>query len=159
MSVRTRFAPSPTGSLHVGGVRTALYCLLYAKKNGGTFVLRIEDTDQVRSTEEAAVGIQRDLRWCGIDWDEGPGRDGGCGPYFQSQRLDIYNAWVEKLLQSGRAYRAWETKEELDRLRKEAEAGPRGAARVQARCRGSTSALGRRIASASASASFSRVSG
>ena len=74
MTIRTRFAPSPTGSLHVGGARTALFCLLYARKTGGRFVLRIEDTDRLRSTEESAVGILRDLEWLGLTWDEGPHR-------------------------------------------------------------------------------------
>lgn len=123
MTVRTRFAPSPTGSLHVGGVRTALYCLLYARKTGGRFVLRIEDTDQARSTEEAAAGIQRDLRWCGLDWDEGPGKEqpGDAGPYFQSRRLDLYNTHVDRLLASGHAFLAWESRDELDAMRKQAE--------------------------------------
>lgn len=120
--VRTRFAPSPTGSLHVGGVRTALYCMLYAKKHGGSFVLRIEDTDQARSTEEAAVGILRDLQWCGLDWDEGPGKDGDVGPYYQSQRLQTYDRYVEQLLMEGKAYHAWESKAELEAMRKEVEA-------------------------------------
>jgi glutamyl/glutaminyl-tRNA synthetase len=111
--VRTRFAPSPTGSLHVGGVRTALYCLLYARRHEGRFVLRIEDTDQVRSTDEAARGILRDLRWCGLFWDE--------GPVAQSQRLSIYDEYVDKLLASGRAYLAWDSTEELGALRKAAE--------------------------------------
>lgn len=112
--VRTRFAPSPTGSLHVGGVRTALYCLLYARRHQGRFVLRIEDTDQVRSTDEAARGILRDLQWCGLFWDE--------GPVAQSQRLSIYDEYVDKLLASGHAYLAWESTEELGALRKAAEA-------------------------------------
>lgn len=120
--VRTRFAPSPTGSLHVGGVRTALYCMLYAKKHGGSFVLRIEDTDQARSTTEAAVGLLRDLRWCGLDWDEGPGKDGEVGPYYQSERLHIYDRYVEQLLLEGTAYHAWESKSELEALREAAKA-------------------------------------
>ncbi len=126
MTVRTRFAPSPTGSLHIGGVRTAFYCWLFAKKSGGTFVLRIEDTDQARSTEEAAAGIQRDLRWCGLTWDEGPEVGGPEASYFQSQRLPIYNGYVEQLLASGHAYPAYETREELEALRKEGEANKTG---------------------------------
>jgi len=124
MTVRTRFAPSPTGSLHVGGARTALYCLLHAHHEGGTFVLRIEDTDRARSTDEATEGIQRDLRWMGLEWDEGPGREeiGDRGPYFQSKRLDLYDRHIQQLLDAGLAYEAWETREELDALRKEAEA-------------------------------------
>lgn len=122
MSIRTRFAPSPTGSLHVGGARTALYCLLQARREGGRFLLRIEDTDQARSTEEAAAGILRDLRWLGLDWDEGPGaEDAGTGPYFQSQRLELYDRYVDALLASGHAYLAWDSTEELDAWRKEAE--------------------------------------
>lgn len=120
--VRTRFAPSPTGSLHVGGVRTALYCLLYARKRGGAFVLRIEDTDQARSTDEAAAGILRDLQWCGLQWDEGPGIEGAVGPYYQSRRLALYDRYVDQLLASGHAYLAWDSKAELDALRKAAEA-------------------------------------
>jgi glutamyl/glutaminyl-tRNA synthetase len=119
--IRTRFAPSPTGSLHVGGVRTALYCLLYARQQGGKFVLRIEDTDQARSTEEAAHGIQRDLEWCGLGWDEGPGIGGDTGPYFQSQRLDLYNKYVDQLLASGHAYLSWESRDELAAMRQSAE--------------------------------------
>jgi glutamyl/glutaminyl-tRNA synthetase len=123
MPVRTRFAPSPTGSLHVGGARTALYCLLYARKQGGRFLLRIEDTDQARSTDEAAAGILRDLRWLGLDWDEGPGAESaGTGPYFQSQRLDTYGPVFETLLASGHAYEAWDSPAELEALREQARA-------------------------------------
>jgi glutamyl-tRNA synthetase len=120
---RTRFAPSPTGSLHVGGVRTALYCYLWAAKHGSAFVLRIEDTDRARSTDEATAGILRDMAWCGLSWDEGPERpDAPYGPYFQSQRLELYDRYVEQLLAEGKAYEAWETGEELQAMRKEAEA-------------------------------------
>ena len=84
--VRTRFAPSPTGLLHVGGVRTALFSWLYARHNGGRFVLRIEDTDETREHPEAIEQIQRSLRWVGLDWDEGPDAGGDCGPYIQSER-------------------------------------------------------------------------
>jgi glutamyl/glutaminyl-tRNA synthetase len=122
---RTRFAPSPTGSLHVGGARTALFCLLHARRTGGQFLLRIEDTDQVRSTDDAAEGLLRDLRWLGLDWDEGPDRDGGRGPYYQSRRLAIYDRYVNDLLASGHAYEAWETSAELDAERKAAEAEKR----------------------------------
>ncbi len=117
---RTRFAPSPTGSLHVGGARTALYCLLWARRTGGRFILRIEDTDRVRSDEEASRGILRDLRWLGLHWDEGPEVGGEVGPYYQSQRRDIYDRHVERLLSEGRAYEAWDTREELDALREQA---------------------------------------
>lgn len=126
MSVRTRFAPSPTGSLHVGGARTALYCLLHARHHGGKFLLRIEDTDRARSTEEAADGILRDLRWLGLLWDEGPGREqAGTGPYFQAQRLDLYNAAIDALLASGHAYEAWDSPAELDADRAVAAAAKR----------------------------------
>ncbi len=114
---RTRFAPSPTGSLHVGGARTALYCLLWARVTGGKYILRIEDTDRRRSTEESTNGILADLAWLGLDWDEGPGVGGDVGPYFQSERLDLYNPYVEQLLASGHAYEAWETSEELTAMR------------------------------------------
>lgn len=117
--VRTRFAPSPTGSLHVGGTRTALYCLLVARKAGGRFLLRIEDTDRTRSTEEAAEGILRDLRWLGLLWDEGPERDpDGTGPFFQSGRLPSYQRIYQQL--GDRAYQAWDTPEELTALREAA---------------------------------------
>ncbi|MBL9130390.1 MAG: glutamate--tRNA ligase [Verrucomicrobiaceae bacterium] len=104
MSVRVRFAPSPTGDLHVGGARTALFNWLFAKKNGGTFILRVEDTDGARNTAEAAAGIIKGLRWLGLDWDEGPEAGGDCGPYFQSQRKDIYDAYLAKLEAAGRVY-------------------------------------------------------
>ncbi len=119
---RTRFAPSPTGSLHVGGARTALYCLLWARRTGGQFILRIEDTDRARSTDEAAAGIVRDMKWLGLQWDEGPEVGGASGPYYQSAKLDRYNAVIGQLLESGHAYEAWETSAELDALRKAAEA-------------------------------------
>ena len=117
MSVRTRFAPSPTGSLHVGGVRTALYCLLYARRHGGTFILRIEDTDRARSTDESTQGILRDLRWLNLHWDEGPETDGAFGPYFQSERLDLYEQHQQLLTGSERAYEAWESRDELGEMR------------------------------------------
>ncbi|MCL4108132.1 UNVERIFIED_CONTAM: hypothetical protein GTU68_055832 [Idotea baltica] len=104
MSVRTRFAPSPTGFLHIGGARTALYNWLFAKKNGGQFILRAEDTDAERSTEASLDVILDGLRWLGLDWDEGPGKDGDCGPYYQSQRTEIYDAYLEKLNAAGLTY-------------------------------------------------------
>jgi len=122
---RTRFAPSPTGSLHIGGVRTALYCLLWAKHTGGQFLLRIEDTDLSRSTDESARGIVEDLKWVGLDWDEGPVVEGPVGPYYQSQRLEKYNEHIDQLLASGNAYLAWENREELGVMRKAAEAEKR----------------------------------
>jgi glutamyl-tRNA synthetase len=115
--VRTRFAPSPSGHLHVGGARTALFCWAYARGHDGCFVLRIEDTDRKRSSEAATEAFFEDLAWLGIDWDEGPqhdGRGGGAtGPYYQSQRLDHYRANIQRLLDDGRAYRAFETPDEL----------------------------------------------
>lgn len=125
MTVVTRFAPSPTGSLHVGGARTALYCLLHARKHGGRFLLRIEDTDQARSTDESTRGILRDLRWLGLTWDEGPERDLGRGPYFQSQRLPLYRQYLDQLVASGHAYEAWDSREELLAMRAAARAEKR----------------------------------
>lgn len=104
MSVRTRFAPSPTGYLHVGGARTALFNWLFARKHGGAFILRVEDTDEARNTDEARQAIFDGMGWLGLDWDEGPGAGGSCGPYFQSQRKDIYDAWFQKLVDAGRVY-------------------------------------------------------
>ena len=103
-AVRVRFAPSPTGYLHIGGARTALFNWLYAKHTRGTFVLRVEDTDRARNTEEAARAIYDGLRWLGLDWDEGPEAGGNFGPYFQSQRQEIYCAYLEKLRAAGRVY-------------------------------------------------------
>ena len=104
MTVRTRFAPSPTGYLHIGGVRTALFCWLFARRQGGQFILRIDDTDQQRNVEEALAPILHGLRWLGIDWDEGPEVGGPHAPYYQSQRGDRYQAAVERLLAAGTAY-------------------------------------------------------
>lgn len=104
MSVRTRFAPSPTGYLHVGGARTALFNWLFARKMGGSFILRVEDTDAARNTDEARQAIFDGLNWLGLDWDEGPEKGGKCGPYFQSERQSIYDAWFQKLMEAGRVY-------------------------------------------------------
>ncbi|MBT6167944.1 glutamate--tRNA ligase [Akkermansiaceae bacterium] len=101
--VRTRFAPSPTGYLHVGGARTALFNWLYAKHHGGTFVLRVEDTDETRNTEAARSAIFEGMEWLGLDW-EGPGNEGDCGPYYQSQRSEIYLKWFEKLVEKNCVY-------------------------------------------------------
>jgi nondiscriminating glutamyl-tRNA synthetase len=122
MTVRVRFAPSPTGYLHVGGARTALYNYLYAKKNGGTFVLRIEDTDVERSTEEAMRMQIGDLKWLGLPWAEGPNPEtlkdmGPYGPYRQSQRKAIYMEQANKLLDAGHAYYDFRTDEELEKLK------------------------------------------
>jgi len=101
--VRTRFAPSPTGYLHLGGARTALFNWLFAKKHGGSFILRVEDTDEARNTEEARAAIFEGMEWLGLDW-EGPGNEGGAGPYFQSERTAIYLEWFEKLKDADRVY-------------------------------------------------------
>src|SRR5881398_3779242 len=103
-SVRVRFAPSPTGYLHVGGARTALFNWLFARRHRGVFVLRIEDTDAERSSADMIEGILDGLRWLGLDWDEGPKVDGPYAPYFQSQRLDHYRGMAARLVASGSAY-------------------------------------------------------
>ena len=121
MTVRTRFAPSPTGYLHIGGVRTALFCWLFARRHGGQFILRIDDTDQQRNVEEALAPILHGLHWLGIDWDEGPEVGGPYGPYYQSQRGDRYQAAVEKLLAAGAAYYDYASPEELQAEREAAE--------------------------------------
>ncbi|WP_081208155.1 glutamate--tRNA ligase [Salegentibacter sediminis] len=120
--VRVRFAPSPTGPLHIGGVRTALYNYLFAKKNDGVFVLRIEDTDQNRFVEGAEQYIIDALNWCNIPFDEGPGKEGDFGPYRQSERKDIYRDYAKKLVDNGHAYYAFDKAETLDNHRKEHEA-------------------------------------
>jgi glutamyl-tRNA synthetase len=102
--IRVRFAPSPTGYLHIGGARTALFNWLFARHHGGAFVLRVEDTDQARNTEEAAAAIYEGLRWLGLDWDEGPHAGGDFGPYFQSQRNDIYERYLGKLKEAGHTF-------------------------------------------------------
>ena len=117
-NVRVRFAPSPTGPLHIGGVRTALFNYLFAKKNKGTFILRIEDTDQNRYVEGAEEYIINALNWCNIPFDEGPGKEGGYGPYRQSERKDIYAQYAEQLIASGNAYYAFDTSEALETERK-----------------------------------------
>src|SRR5262245_23739680 len=104
MSVRVRFAPSPTGFLHVGGARTALYNYLHARRRGGTFVLRIEDTDVARSTPESLAAILEGMRWLGLTWDEGPEVGGPHGPYFQSERRELYRSHADTLLAAGRVY-------------------------------------------------------
>ncbi|MBX3355898.1 MAG: glutamate--tRNA ligase [Phycisphaeraceae bacterium] len=124
--VVTRFAPSPSGHLHVGGARTALFCWAYARGRGGKFILRIEDTDQKRSSDAASIAFLQDLAWLGVDWDEGPVFDqsggGDHGPYFQAQRLEIYQRYLDQLLRSGRAYYAFDTAEELESHRRDAKA-------------------------------------
>lgn len=126
MTVRTRFAPSPTGYLHIGGVRTALFNWLYSRQHGGQFLLRIDDTDAERNVAEALQPILDGFKWLGLDWDEGPtddgrGSRGPCGSYFQSQRMERYQAAVKQLLASGHAYRDYATPDELKAQREAAE--------------------------------------
>ncbi len=121
-SVRTRFAPSPTGFLHVGNVRSALFPWLVAQQADGTFVLRVEDTDQAREVAGAVAIMHETLEWLGITWNEGPDKPGEFGPYTQSERRDIYHKWADKLIESGRAYADVRTPEELGGLRDQAKA-------------------------------------
>ena len=118
-NVRVRFAPAPTGLLHIGNARTALFNFLFAKRHQGTFVLRIEDTDIERSTEPSIDRIIEDLKWLGISWDEGPDRDGSNGPYRQSQRVSIYQEFANRLFQEGKSYKCFCSEERLEKLRKE----------------------------------------
>lgn len=131
---RVRFAPSPTGYLHIGGARTALFNWLFARRYGGTFVLRIEDTDRERSTPESVKAILDGLTWLGIDWDEGPGKEGPYGPYFQTERLNTYKEISEKLIADGRAFRCYCTREQIDERRAVAEKEKR-AYRYEGTCR------------------------
>lgn len=118
--IRVRFPPSPTGYMHIGNVRTALFNFLFAKKNNGKFILRIEDTDRERSKEEFEEDILIGLKWLNLEWDEGPDIGGPYGPYRQSERLDIYRNYIDKLLNEGKAYYCFCSEEELERDRKEA---------------------------------------
>src|SRR5438132_6945478 len=119
--VRTRFAPSPTGYLHIGGVRTALFNWLFARKHGGQFILRIDDTDVQRNVAEALQPILDGFRWLGMTWDEGAEIGGPCGPYYQSQKLERYQAAVQDLVAKGLAYYDYATPEELQSEREAAE--------------------------------------
>jgi len=119
--IRTRFAPSPTGCLHIGGVRTALFCWLFARHHGGRFILRIDDTDRQRNVDEALAPILAGLRWLGIDWDEGPEVGGPFGPYYQSERAELYSQAAEELLSRGFAYRDYATTEEIRQEREAAQ--------------------------------------
>lgn len=119
---RLRFAPSPTGSPHIGNIRTAVFDYLYARHTGGTFILRVEDTDRTRFVEGSMEEMMEGLRWIGMQWDEGPDIDGGHGPYFQSQRLDLYHKYAQQLVDEGKAYYCYCTKEHLEAMRKEKEA-------------------------------------
>lgn len=118
--VRVRFAPSPTGDLHVGNIRTALFDWAYAKHTGGTFIFRIEDTDRERVTDHYIEAAGDTLKWLGLDWDEGPGVGGAYGPYLQSQRLEIYKEWADRFLEQGDAYHCYCSNEELEARREKA---------------------------------------
>jgi glutamyl-tRNA synthetase len=120
--VRVRFAPSPTGPLHMGGVRTALFNYLFAKKHGGDFILRIEDTDQNRFVPGAEEYIAESLNWCGLNPVEDPVKGGAYGPYRQSERKHLYRKYADQLVESGWAYIAFDTPEEIEQFRKDAEA-------------------------------------
>lgn len=133
--VRVRFAPSPTGRLHVGGARTAIYNWAFARAMGGDFILRIEDTDPERSTEENVQVILNAMKWLGLDWDEGPEVGGEAGPYFQTERMDTYAAALELMKERGSVYPCFCTKEELDAKRAEAEANEGGYAGYDRTCR------------------------
>jgi glutamyl-tRNA synthetase len=132
--VRVRFAPSPTGYLHIGGARTALYNWMFARKHGGHFILRIEDTDQKRTIPHAVKVIMDGLRWMGLNWDEGPDIGGPYGPYIQTQRSDLYREWATWLLERGRVYKCFCTPEELEARRK-AQQASKGAWGYDRRCR------------------------
>jgi nondiscriminating glutamyl-tRNA synthetase len=125
MSVRVRFAPSPTGHLHVGGARTAIFNWLFARHHGGAFLIRVEDTDQARSTRESEEMVLDDLRWLGLQWEEGPDQGGPHAPYRQSERVDVYRRAAEELIARGVAYRCYCSEEELETKRKAAEAAGR----------------------------------
>ncbi len=119
--IKTRIAPSPTGNLHVGTARAALYNRLYAKKHGGQFVLRVEDTDEARSTKFYEEDIIESLKWLGLGHDIGPRKEDDHGPYFQMQRLDIYQTYINQLLETEKAYHAWENTDELTYMREQAQ--------------------------------------
>ena len=125
MTVRTRIEPAPSGSIHVGNARTALFSWLFAKHHGGSFVLRIADTDSKRATEENYQAVLEDMRWLGLEWDEGPDVGGDFGPYRQSERFDLYRDWAERLVEGGFAYRDYATEADVDEERKRAQAEKR----------------------------------
>src|SRR5690348_5136053 len=118
MKVRTRFSPSPTGMIHLGNARAALFSALYASRHNGTFILRIEDTDVVRSEERYVESLEDDLHWLKIDWQEGPGKQGSYGPYWQSQRQSIYNKYYEIMEAKKLVYPCFCTDQELNLARK-----------------------------------------
>lgn len=135
MTVRVRFAPSPTGYLHIGGARTALFNWMFARKHGGEFILRIEDTDQKREVEGAIEALMDALHWLGLDWDEGPGAGGEHGPYIQTERAEMYREWADWLLAHGHAYKCYCTPEELEARRQEAIAAKKPFVGYDRRCR------------------------
>src|ERR1700737_2496565 len=126
ISVRVRFAPSPTGALHPGSARTVLFNYLFARKHGGSFILRIEDTDQSRFDPHSLESILAGIRWLGLGWDEGPDVGGDSGPYFQSERLDLYRAMVQRLVDAGDAYPCFCTPQRLEQLGQEERRAGRG---------------------------------
>lgn len=126
MSVRVRYAPSPTGLQHIGGVRTALFNYFFARSQGGTFILRVEDTDQERYHEEALQDLYDTFSWLGIEWDEGPDKGGEYGPYVQSQRFELYKQYAEQLVEAGHAYYCFCSSERLDALREEQKKSKKG---------------------------------
>jgi glutamyl-tRNA synthetase len=134
VSVRVRYAPSPTGRLHPGNARTVLFDYLFARQQGGTFILRIEDTDQARKTEDALDSILDGIRWLGLDWDEGPGIGGPYGPYVQSERLSIYREHATRLVDAGDAYPCFCTAERLEAMRRQQQAEGRPSTRYDRRC-------------------------
>lgn len=117
--IRVRYAPSPTGHLHIGNARTALFNYLFARHNKGTMVLRIEDTDQKRNVKGGSKSQMENLHWLGIDWDEGPDKGGDYGPYRQSERKEIYQKYIDQLIDEGKAYYSYKTEEELEAQREE----------------------------------------
>jgi len=137
-NIRVRFAPSPTGYLHVGGARTAIYNWLFARANQGTFILRIEDTDRKRYNEQALEDLLEDLKWLGLDWDEGTGAGGDFGPYQQSERLAIYQQSADTLVEKGLAYHCFCTAERLDQLRAEQNANKSAQSGYDGHCRNLT---------------------
>lgn len=124
--IRTRFAPSPTGFLHIGGLRTCLYNYLFARKNKGTFILRIEDTDQKRYVEGALESLLNTLKLVDLEYDEGPEKDGKFGPYIQSQRTELYRKYAQELIEKKAAYYCFCTAERLDEMRKKTDGAQRG---------------------------------
>ena len=133
--VRVRYAPSPTGMPHVGNIRTALFNWVFARRHGGQFIVRIEDTDRARFVEGSEQAILQSLRWLGLDWDEGPEVGGPHAPYYQSQRLEIYQRIAHQLIEEGKAYKCFCTPEELEQMRAQQRAQGAAATMYDRRCR------------------------